>query len=236
MTFLGFLRKCCIAVLVLVLLCVVLIVGVVVRAVVRELPWKKSISRNDKIWTSEVYTKHFLKREVYRHIKTFVYRGFVPSNQIRPEFAGDGKSLAAEVFRSYWAARNMPGKLSDQKNQDVMAAATGPVVGETGGSEVMRAEVVEKSDFELSFTISTAFNGYVGGLETIEVIMLEMGVIIDIKYIWHNPLAPRWWKFQWGGVYTALLGRTVYLKYAIASVSKIAPAEAIQANNSHGEL
>ena len=87
----------------------------------------------------------------------------------------------------------------------------------------------------MAFVITTVEGGYMGGFETVEVEMLETGAMIELKYIWHNPHAPRPWKFQWLGIYIQLMGRSMWLSDVVAGVAKIkAPAEEV--DNQHRDL
>ncbi|RDW57472.1 hypothetical protein BP6252_13810 [Coleophoma cylindrospora] len=211
MTFFGFIRKVFIVLAVLVLVSVLFLVCIVLR----QLPWKTSISRSDKVWTSDVYTKHFVNPNQWRHIETFVCQIAIPYEQIRPELVEYEDELAAEIFRLFWNARNTYGK--------VYAPVTeAPTIGTVGGTAGIQAKVVAESDMELACTITNVGNGYMGGLETVEVVMLQSSAMIELKYLWHTVNLPRPWKFQWFGVYLQLMARKIWLQSVVAGVSKAA--------------
>lgn len=114
MTFWGFIIIICkvlIALVGLVLLIVLVNALLFLRILYRALPSWKSVSPSDKVWTSDVYAKHFISPEKWRYIETFLYETFIPYDQIRPELVDNENAFTSEVFRLLWDARNAYGKL-----------------------------------------------------------------------------------------------------------------------------
>lgn len=220
-------RNICIAFGAIILLFVAYILFVIYQA----LPAWKSVSRDDKIWTSEVYSEQFLNRERWPHIASFHCATFIEQDAIRPEFSDNSGLFSAEVFRILWHSRNnMDSRYHLMTNFRIVtnlildkvyppSADEVPVLGTVGGSDAIQAEVVHINTTQMVLTISTRGNGYMGGLEVNEVRTEKDGKIIDIKYIWHSAYKPRWWKVQWFAIYLQVIGRKVWLETVVAGVA-----------------
>jgi len=64
-------------------------------------------------------------------------------------------------------------------------------------------------------------NGEAHGFEVINIDMMQEGVKISDRYIWHRRLKPRWWKMQWFAIYVQLCGRLMWISNVFRVVGRL---------------
>ncbi|KAI1085961.1 hypothetical protein F5B19DRAFT_232021 [Rostrohypoxylon terebratum] len=218
----GFMRKLAIG------LSVVLIIPILVLAflaaryqhyLVKSTHTVNEISRNDPLFSSPPYQRHFGDRE-WAKIESFGVAILIPLKSVHPELLENDEVFASEVFRLLWNER-----MNTQFNGP--PSSEPPKVGAQSASDAIRAEVVEVGPTEMAMTITTVPTGYTGGFEIISAAVSHKGGIaaVGVKYIWHNDvLLPRKW-VQYIGIYMQLTSRRMWLVSLLSGLTQIPVVE-----------